>query len=496
MLALVVADRHEIGLVEQDVAGHQDRVGEQAGTHELLPLALLLELRHPAQLAVARHRRQQPRRLGVRRHVALREHRRALRVEPRREEQRREVERPLAQVGRVVVDRDRVQVDDAEERAPALGDGAFLRRRVLAEAARPVAEVLRARGLDAGEDPHAIELTAAPTLEAVAVFDSTWSPSSWRESEALQQPEWPDDERRRGRPAAPARPAAARLRRRGAPGPVRARRGRRRPGVPAPGGRLRRVVPRLRQAHRDRRRLLRGRDPRAAEDPPADGGRAHLRRRAPGAQGRADRRPVREAALGRRRAHCERRHPRLPRPHDPRRRADRRGADPRPRTDARGLPPRRLDAQPRPRVHQGRLRRPHPGARLEPGLRRRLPAGRALRGARLRDRARARLHGRLRDRPRRDAAAPPGRRLDEPRGPPARLRGGPHQARLDHRRLVRLLRPHALDRRPDARARRRPRRVLLRRPQPARAQGRPHRDARRRRRALRAPESRPHPRPA
>jgi 3-deoxy-D-arabino-heptulosonate 7-phosphate (DAHP) synthase class II len=27
----------------------------------------------------------------------------------------------------------------------------------------------------------------------VAVFDSTWSPSSWREREALQQPEWPDD---------------------------------------------------------------------------------------------------------------------------------------------------------------------------------------------------------------------------------------------------------------------------------------------------------------
>jgi len=28
----------------------------------------------------------------------------------------------------------------------------------------------------------------------VAVFDSTWSPSSWRDREALQQPEWPDGE--------------------------------------------------------------------------------------------------------------------------------------------------------------------------------------------------------------------------------------------------------------------------------------------------------------
>jgi len=29
----------------------------------------------------------------------------------------------------------------------------------------------------------------------VAVVDSTWSPSSWRDFEALQQPEWPDPER-------------------------------------------------------------------------------------------------------------------------------------------------------------------------------------------------------------------------------------------------------------------------------------------------------------
>src|ERR1700675_3221323 len=29
----------------------------------------------------------------------------------------------------------------------------------------------------------------------MAVFDSTWSPSSWRDHTALQQPEWPDDAR-------------------------------------------------------------------------------------------------------------------------------------------------------------------------------------------------------------------------------------------------------------------------------------------------------------
>ena len=71
MLTLVVADRDEVGLVEQDVAGHQDRVGEEAGGDELLLLGLVLELRHPAQLAEARDRAEQPGRLGVRLDVAL-----------------------------------------------------------------------------------------------------------------------------------------------------------------------------------------------------------------------------------------------------------------------------------------------------------------------------------------------------------------------------------------------------------------------------------------
>ena len=166
---------------------------------------------------------------------------------------------------------------------------------------------------------------------------------------------------------------------------------------------------------RHRRRLLGRRDPRAAEDSPANGGSSHLRRGAAGAQGRPDRRAVRQAALLAVRADARRRDPRLPRPHDPRRRPDRGRAHAGPRADDRGLPHVRLDPQPRARVHQGRLRRPEPGAPLEPGVRRELAAGAALRGARLRDRARARVHGRLRDRPRGDAAAAPGRRLDEPR---------------------------------------------------------------------------------
>ena len=46
------------------------------------------------------------------------------------------------------------------------------------------------------------------------------------------------------------------------------------------------------------------------------------------------------------------------------------------------------------------------------------------------------LHGRMRHRPRTGAAAARGGRVDEPRGHPARLRGGAHAARLAHRPLV------------------------------------------------------------
>ena len=93
-----------------------------------------------------------------------------------------------------------------------------------------------------------------------------------------------------------------------------------------------------------------------------------------------------------------------------------------------------------------------------------------------------RVHGRVRDRPHVGAAAARGRRVDEPRGPAPRLRGGAHPARLAHRRVVRLLGPHALGRRPHAPGRRRARRVLRGRPKPARPQGRPDGDRRRARR--------------
>ena len=91
------------------------------------------------------------------------------------------------------------------------------------------------------------------------------------------------------------------------------------------------------------------------------------------------------------------------------------------------------------------------------------------------DRPRAAVHGRVRHRPRRRGAAPRGRLLHVARGAAPRLRGGAHPARQPHRRLVRLLRAPAVDRRPHPPARRRARRVPLRRAEPDRREARARR---------------------
>ena len=60
MLDLVLAHRHQVGAIEQDVRGHQDRIVEQARRDALDLLRLIFELRHPLQLAERRDGVEQP----------------------------------------------------------------------------------------------------------------------------------------------------------------------------------------------------------------------------------------------------------------------------------------------------------------------------------------------------------------------------------------------------------------------------------------------------
>ena len=385
-----------------------------------------------------------------------------------------------------------MQVDDAEERLALL-----LRLRVLAEPADVVAEVLVARRLDAREDPHHCPFrplsrpkAASAALDRprslsrrgarrdsgdrcrTSVFSSRFGAE--RQSSGHYTRSHGRDRAldallvaRAARAAAAgvARPgrastpsgsasgaAAARLRRRGAGAPRGARRGGRGPRVPAPGRRLRRVVP----------RRLGGRDPRAAQGAAADVRRPDVRRDAARRQGRPDRRAVREAAHRADRDGRRRRASVVPRPRDPLRRADARGARARPGADGAGAttrPSRRSTCCARSRrAASPTSRRCTPGTRSSSRARSRG----ALRGrSPTRSSARSAVHAGDRDRPRRRADAPRGRRLDEPRGASARLRGAARRAATRSTgRLVRLLGAHALDRRAHAAAGRRARRVL------------------------------------
>ena len=149
VLQLVLADRDDRGLVEQDVRRHQHRVREEADEHVLLAAALLLELRHPGEVPQGRHVGQVPGELGVLAHVALDEQRAPLGIEAARDEIARHAVDARAELRRLVLDGDGVGVHDAEEEVLLLLRDLGGPR---AHGAEPVADVQLTARLNAGED--------------------------------------------------------------------------------------------------------------------------------------------------------------------------------------------------------------------------------------------------------------------------------------------------------------------------------------------------------
>ena len=250
---------------------------------------------------------------------------------------------------------------------------------------------------------------------------------------------------------------------RGRPAAGAARRGRARRGVPAAGRRLR----------RDLRRQHRAAPARDDPDAAADGGRADLRDRDARGQGRADRRPVRQAAQLRPRRH---RAAVLPRRHGQRARGDRGGPPAGPRPARARVRQRGGGDEPGPRDHRRRPGRPAPAARVEHGLRAPVQRGRALRAGRGRDRAQPAVHVGLR---RRRQLAAHGRPVRQPRDARDRLRA--RAAAAGRGPAVPALGAPAVDRRPHPPARRRPRRPRGADREPDRRQDRPERSRPRRR---------------
>ena len=146
VLALVVTDGHPVGVVQQDVGGHEGRIGEQPGRDELGALGLVLELRHPAQLAERGRAFEDPRQLRVLVDMTLDEQRRDVGVDADGQQHLCDLEGASPQLGRILRLGERVQIDHAVERV-----GAVLIGHPVPERAEQVAELHITGGLDARE---------------------------------------------------------------------------------------------------------------------------------------------------------------------------------------------------------------------------------------------------------------------------------------------------------------------------------------------------------
>jgi hypothetical protein len=104
-----------VGVVEEDVRGHQHRVVEEADAHRLLARALVLELGHAPQLAEGGDVVEQPGEHAVLGDVALHEERAPARIEPGRHQERGDLPGAGGELGRVPRHRERMEVDDAEQ---------------------------------------------------------------------------------------------------------------------------------------------------------------------------------------------------------------------------------------------------------------------------------------------------------------------------------------------------------------------------------------------
>ena len=105
VLRLVVADRHDAGLVEQDIGGHQHGVLQQAVADGFLFGGLHLVLRHALQPADGRDAGEHPGELGVGGHGGLHHDGAVLGIDAGGEIERGDLEDLGAQLGGVLVER-------------------------------------------------------------------------------------------------------------------------------------------------------------------------------------------------------------------------------------------------------------------------------------------------------------------------------------------------------------------------------------------------------
>ena len=147
VLRLIVAHRHDGGLVKQNVGGHQHRILQQPVADRFLRLRLGLVLRHALQPAHRSDAGQHPRQFGMFRHRRLRHDGGLFRIDAHGHEQRRGFQDLRSQLGRILIHRDGVQIDDAPDALVVA-----LNFHPVLQGSQIVADVQIAGRLNAGED--------------------------------------------------------------------------------------------------------------------------------------------------------------------------------------------------------------------------------------------------------------------------------------------------------------------------------------------------------
>ena len=145
---MILAYRDLVGAVKQNVRGLQHWVVQYPGVNALLPLRLFLELGLALELSERRNGVEKPGQLGMFRNLRLHEQRGRARIDSRREQADRHLAPALAQLHGVVPGRDRVIVDDADDRVEFV-----LQLRPVFHRAEIVADVQLPGRLYSTEDP-------------------------------------------------------------------------------------------------------------------------------------------------------------------------------------------------------------------------------------------------------------------------------------------------------------------------------------------------------
>jgi segregation and condensation protein A len=145
VLALILADRNVIGVVQEDVCGLQRRIGEEPAADEVLLAlgGLVFELGHTGELAVAHGALHNPAELIVFGYVALGEDGCHVGVEANSEEHRGGTQGRGTNLARLVSDRQGMEINDSVERI-----GTVLTRDPVTQRSEVVAKVQIAGGLN------------------------------------------------------------------------------------------------------------------------------------------------------------------------------------------------------------------------------------------------------------------------------------------------------------------------------------------------------------